>query len=292
MEEQNYRTEKRLDHDEHASNRRGLIIGAVVVVLVIVGIVWWLVADDSDADRENRERSMAVPEQPAEAQPEPEPAPEPEPEPAPEVPETPATPAEPEEPEVELPALAESTPVVLERFDQDDVNARPIQSNQLIRDTVVFVDNLRNGTMLTERTIVAKPDGQFRVMEIDDELYIDERSYDRYNALVDWFVSLDVESVLAIYADYEPLVNEAYAEIGYPDTAFEGGLVEAIEVLLDTPEVDGLIEVTDDEVMYTYADPSLEALPPAQKQLLRTGPENVERVKRKLREFRDALNDD
>jgi hypothetical protein len=38
-----------------------------------------------------------------------------------------------------------------------------------------------------------------------------------------------------------------------------------------------------------YADPALEALTPAQKQLLRTGPRNVRLVQAKLRELQAAL---
>ena len=38
-----------------------------------------------------------------------------------------------------------------------------------------------------------------------------------------------------------------------------------------------------------YADPSVEALTPAQKQFLRTGPRNVRLVQAKLRELQAAL---
>ncbi len=41
--------------------------------------------------------------------------------------------------------------------------------------------------------------------------------------------------------------------------------------------------------MYEYADRTLEALTPAQKQLLRMGPANVARIQAKLREFQAAL---
>ena len=41
---------------------------------------------------------------------------------------------------------------------------------------------------------------------------------------------------------------------------------------------------------YHYADPRLEALQPAQKQLLRMGPENAERVQDQLRRLATALD--
>jgi hypothetical protein len=41
--------------------------------------------------------------------------------------------------------------------------------------------------------------------------------------------------------------------------------------------------------MYKYKDERLEALSGPQKQLLRTGPENMRRIKAKLREIKDAM---
>jgi hypothetical protein len=43
-------------------------------------------------------------------------------------------------------------------------------------------------------------------------------------------------------------------------------------------------------VYYQFADPRLEALPGAQKQLVRMGPENTRLIKNKLRSLLDALN--
>ncbi|WP_278373940.1 DUF3014 domain-containing protein, partial [Idiomarina abyssalis] len=91
------------------------------------------------------------------------------------------------------------------------------------------------------------------------------------------------------YELFKPLVQEAYAEIGYPESDFDNTLLDAIEVALDTPVPDGLVQVEDDSVMYTFADDSYESLPAAQKQLLRMGPDNIQRVKDKLREIRRAL---
>ena len=42
-------------------------------------------------------------------------------------------------------------------------------------------------------------------------------------------------------------------------------------------------------IVYAYADPRLEGLSPAQKQLLRMGPENVKAIQAKLREIAAVL---
>ncbi|RLA16827.1 MAG: DUF3014 domain-containing protein, partial [Gammaproteobacteria bacterium] len=44
-----------------------------------------------------------------------------------------------------------------------------------------------------------------------------------------------------------------------------------------------------ESVLYQYADPAIEALPSAQKQMLRMGPENTAALKRWLRKLRQAL---
>ena len=190
--------------------------------------------------------------------------------------------SEPSEPEPELPALNESTPTVLQTLDASGVAIQPLKSSQLVRDAVVIIDNLRNGMLVSDRTIVQRPDGRFSVIEIDGDLYIDEQSYQRYDALVDWFVSLDEQALLQNYQLFKPLLQEAYAEIGYPNNNVTTALVEAINQLLATPIPETLVAVKDDEVMYTFANDEYEALPPAQKQLLRMGPDNITRLKAKL----------
>lgn len=220
----------------------------------------------------------------------------------------PATPSEPEpdveviteveqpleeipEPMPELPELGNSTEVVMEDLREAGQNVEPIESERLIRDAVVFIDNLRNGVVARDNALVPAPKSRFRVLEQNDKIYIDPRSYDRYNATVDWFVSLDTSVLVRLFNYYQPLADEALAEIGYPDAAPDEVLIEAINLLLDTPSAGTVIELTDEDVMYKYADPALESLPPAQKQMLRLGPDNMRRVKLKLESIKQELTE-
>lgn len=276
------------EHVEQKSNAR-IVIGiavTLVIIVVVAAIVWWWLPAKQAQPQPTQPQPIEQPvAEPVEAEPvESEPTVEDAdslPEPVVEA--TPQEPEEPAEPEPELPALGESTPTVLQTLDNSGVAIQPLKSSQLVRDTVVIIDNLRNGTLVTDRTVVQRPDGRFAVLEIDGELYIDEASYQRYDALVDWFVSLDNDALVSNYQLFKPLMDEAYAEIGYPDMDISDAIVEAIDVLLATPVPESLVAVEDDEVMYTYANPAYEALPPAQKQLLRMGPDNIERIKQKLR---------
>ena len=62
-----------------------------------------------------------------------------------------------------------------------------------------------------------------------------------------------------------------------------------IDSLLATPQPAGPIELTRPNVMYTFADPALEARPAGQKLLLRMGPDNAAAIKAKLVELRAIL---
>ncbi|MCK7459515.1 DUF3014 domain-containing protein [Idiomarina aminovorans] len=287
---------------QEASRKTTWVVVILIVLAVIAAIVWWWLPA-SDDKKQPTETVEVEQQQSTEVQVEGyedeavEPEPEVEPEPASEEfeprPEATAPESEPEpEPESEpiaLPELDNSTPTVLQSLDSIEVNIRPLKSSQLIRDAVVLMDNISNGSIVRERTIVQRPDGRFSVLEVDGELYIDESSYRRYDTLVDWFISLEPEALAENYEQFKPLVQEAYAEIGYPESDFDNTLLKAIDVVLETPVPDGLVQVDDDSVMYTYTDNSYESLPAAQKQLLRMGPENIERVKEKLREIKRAL---
>lgn len=279
---------------EDTSRKTTWAVVIVIVAAVIAAVIWWWLPSEKPQQQEKVvvEQSTSTeveaesyePEEPAEQEPEPLPEPvEPEPEPVEQ------TEEDPEPEQIALPELNNSTPTVLQELDSSDINIRPLKSSQLIRDAVVLADNISNGTIVRDRTIVQRPDGRFSVIEVDGELYIDESSYRRYDALVDWFVSLDAYALADNYELFKPLVQEAYAEIGYPDSNFDDTLIEAIDVLLSTPVPEGLVEVNADSVMYTYADDAYEALPAAQKQLLRMGPDNIERIKQKLREIQRAL---
>ena len=279
---------------EEASRKTTWVVVSLIVLAVIAAIVWWWLPASEDkkpqtetVEVDQQQSSEVEVESYDEETAEPEPGLELEPIPA--EPEAAPEPQEPEPEPIALPELDESTPTVLQNLDSAEINIRPLKSSQLIRDAVVLMDNISNGSIVRERTIVQRPDGRFKVLEVDGELYIDESSYHRYDALVDWFVSLEADVLVENYELFKPLVQEAYAEIGYPESDFDSTLLEAIEVALDTPVPDGLVQVEDDSVMYTFADDSYESLPAAQKQLLRMGPDNIQRVKDKLREIRRAL---
>ena len=86
-----------------------------------------------------------------------------------------------------------------------------------------------------------------------------------------------------------PLIQQAYKEIGYPDKDFDETLALAIDHLLMTPTPDEYLELNGETVSYKYVDSGLESLSAAQKQFMRLGSENVQKVKNKLVELKGSL---
>lgn len=114
-------------------------------------------------------------------------------------------------------------------------------------------------------------------------------NYQRYDSQVELFEAIDTEELMALYEDYTPLFQQAYAELGYPDGDFNERLIEVIDSLLAAPEIHEPLRLIKPEAFYLLTNPDLEALPAGQKVLLRMGPDNAQRVKVKLQEIRAAL---
>ena len=95
----------------------------------------------------------------------------------------------------------------------------------------------------------------------------------------------DARAAAALFRIWQPRIDQAYRELGYPDESFSDVLLAAFRQLLAVPEIRGRPLLVPEGVGYAYADPELENLSASQKQLLRMGPENVLRVQQKLREI-------
>jgi hypothetical protein len=267
------------------------LIFAVVILIIIAGVAAFILLKPEEQPVQVVE-DIVTEEVPVVEYQNPEPEPETsEQEPEPVVVETaPERTPEPV-PEVEpLPTLNESDEVVVARMDEllsDQVMSLMV-TDDLIRRGVVYVDNIAKGKVALSHAPVERPKESFKVIE-GDILTIDPNSYERYTPYVKLFTSLSAAQVIRMYDEYKPLINEAYAEIGYEGDAFTGTLEEAIDVLLDTPEPKGEMPLVRNSVTYQYAYSEWENLPDAQKQLLRMGPENMKKVKAALRNIKAEL---
>jgi hypothetical protein len=164
-----------------------------------------------------------------------------------------------------------------------------LKPESIIRHMVVTIDNLPRQKVAVDKRPVNPVAGTFAAQ--GDELHatLDTQNFARYRPWVAVIRKLDMQQVGAVYIRFYPLFQESYQDLGYPNGYFNDRLVKVIDVLLATPQPTGPIELVRPNVMYTFADPTLEALPAGQKLLIRMGPDNAAAIKAKLMELRAVI---
>ena len=162
------------------------------------------------------------------------------------------------------------------------------KTNDLILKFVAGVDNIANGQSPRAQVDFFTLSEGFHVVEKNGRTYIDPASYSRYTPVAEAFDSLDTEGTVRLYKQLKPVIQEAYEDLGYPDTDFENTLARAVAELLRVPIVTDIL-LEKKIISYAMVDPELEDLSQAQKHLLRMGPENILRIQSKLRDLAQAL---
>ena len=249
------------------------MIGAVVGGVVLIAIsAYWLLNPGEEPPP-----ATIVTETPPPATPPPEPEPEPEPEPPP----------------FELPLLSDSDAVIrelLSALSTHPVFASWLITDDLIRRLVVVVENVANGNNPAQHVPFMQPSSRFAIDDTEPALRISPASYARYDSLAATVASLDVNGTAQLYRQLLPLMNEAYTELGIPDSAFPGSFQRAITHLLEVPIIEGrpIIEPRA-SFFYEYTDPDFQNLSAAQKQFLGMGPDNVRIVQGVIREIASVI---
>ena len=283
------------------SNTQLLFAAVVVMALVVVAV--FVLSNKSEQPSENEKFKQDVvvpasdpvkPVNTAQSQPEPEPvieAPtqpvEPEPVVAPE-PEEPVVQVQPPKPQ--LPSLDESDQEVKQNLQEylTEQSLGLFVTDDMIRRTVVFVDNLAQGKMARKHAPVSAPVDKFMALE-SDIIITDPNSYERYTPYVDMISQMSNAQIVRLYKKFQPLMFEAYEEIGYEGDEFNYTLNQAINEILETPVPETSLPLIKDSVTYSYAYPEWEKLSAAQKQFLRMGPANMKRIKTKLAAVQKSL---
>jgi hypothetical protein len=197
------------------------------------------------------------------------------------------------QPRADLPSL-DSSDAFLRKL-AGSLSSNPAWSKWLLTDRlarrlVASTDNVAEGRSPKAHLGVVAPSGEFKANERGDAATVDPASYRRYDVVAGVIASLDVKGAAKLYQETRPLFADAYKELGYPDRNFDDTLAKAIRQLLATPEPAGGLALKPAVKSWKLEDPTLEGLTPAQKHLLRMGPENEKKIKQKLRELAEALN--
>ncbi|MGZ8158877.1 MAG: DUF3014 domain-containing protein [Methylobacter sp.] len=165
-----------------------------------------------------------------------------------------------------------------------------LNTDQLIRKYVVIVNDFSQGLRLEKHLRFLEPDQPFAVEQQNGSLFIAAKSYRRYDRLAAAVNALDVQTTLAVYKKFRPLLTQVFREFSYPgEYRLEDIFVKAAAVILAAPVIDGQIELLRQSINYKFADQQLEALNPIHKQMLRMGPENTRIIQHKLRLLVEGL---
>jgi len=261
---------------------------AIFGLAILSGILYW------GFTREQPAETPSAPEQAIVPIPEIEPV---EPEPEPEaVTEAEAQPAEP------IPVPAPPPAITLEQANQalladiDQLGAGVMGEqfaatpNALERG-VAIVDSFRLGEVPHKLLPVGRPKTPFGFIDDGTQVTMDPAGFARYDGLITALERVDVEAAMSLFEQYEPALEQAWTALGYTDTSLEDSLMGALGLILTAPETDLNARLIKQEANWVYEDEALENLPALQKQIMRMGPDNAERIQAVARALRGALLD-
>ena len=189
----------------------------------------------------------------------------------------------------------------LQRALEDLFGLKTVQSmfrlDDFPRRLAATIDNLGRSHPSAVLWPVNPASGRFTVEERDGATFIGADNGLRYTPYVLLLETVDLRQAIGIYVRIYPSLQRAYEALGYPGGYLNDRLVEVIDQLLATPEIDAPIEVSLPPiegpvrparpwVLYDFVDPSLQSLTSGQKALLRTGSINERRIKTRLEEVR------
>ena len=187
---------------------------------------------------------------------------------------------------IDLPPLDETDTLIrtlVGRLSSHPAVAAWLTTNGLIRNATVVVANIADGETPAKHLAPLKPRAPFSTSTSRGLTWIDPISYRRYDAIGDAIDGLDPRGVARFYATIKPRVDDAYHDLVGADGNFDRTLERAIVMLLRVPLVETDVQLVTGKMSYAYANPSLQDLTAAQRQLLRMGPRNVRIVQAKLR---------
>lgn len=278
------------DQDRYTEEARSggfplLPIAALVLIIIAAGY-WYLSPGDEP---------VAPPPPPVEpAMPAP---PPPAPEPAPDIPQP--EPEEPSAPEPVAPpppppplSLEESDPAVREMLDtalDDSLLSPALQEDNLIERTAALVDMTRQGRVDPKLFPLPRPEGKFPVIEDGETIRLDPAGYARYDTQAQAISALDPQTLAETFHRFRPLLEEAWATLGYKPEDLDNNLIRALDQVIAAPVLEQPPVLVKDVTTYNFADEDLEALSPLAKQLIRMGPENQALVQAQAKAIRDAL---
>jgi hypothetical protein len=163
------------------------------------------------------------------------------------------------------------------------------RTDRIIHNFVATIDNLPSDRAPLSVMPIVPAAGAFKTFTENGETFISPDNAKRYAIYMKVVEIVDPEKLVAQYVRLYPLFQQAYEELGYPKKYFNDRLLEALDDLLDAPEVNDPVKLSQPHVLYQYADPDIQSASIGQRILVRLGSRNEAIVKAKLVAIRQEL---
>ena len=186
-------------------------------------------------------------------------------------------------------SIAASHPMIIEIVQSLSPNlVQWLVSEELLRKWVILIDQIADGQISNKFLPVQYEMAAFAVLGTPQLATADANNFSRANNLVKAFVAIDPEVLVAYYRLWQPLLEEAYAELGKKGS-FDERVVQAIRQMQSVPAMTGPGELSAKPVMYKYIGPAMEKAPSLHKWMWRMGPKNQADIKSYLTRVKLAM---
>lgn len=204
----------------------------------------------------------------------------------------PAPAAPPSAPPLNLPSLDQSDAFMRAQLQGLSSNAGWadwLKTDDIVRRMAGALDLIAAGKIPKDSLDFLIPKKRFSVIKNAGRVYLDPKSYTRYDGMGKAVESIDAKAAATLFKGVQPLLQSACQELGHKNCDVQGTAVKDITDMLRVPQVDGMLRLKLKVVTWEMTDAELENLTPPQKVLIRMGPKNSAKVQGKLREFAAAL---
>ncbi len=184
-----------------------------------------------------------------------------------------------------LPSLRESDPFVREKVSDWALPSIWLDNESLISRYMTLVTSVASGELPRRQLAFLAPKIGFKVFRDGEKIFVNPENYRRFDALVDSIEDLPVGGLARLLRELDPLFRLSVRQLGMRESP-ETLMLKALDRLIVVPVVPDKIELVQSVVVFEFVDPDLEELPEFEKQLIRMGPKNVERLRKFARKLK------
>ena len=186
---------------------------------------------------------------------------------------------------IKLPPLSESDGFIRDRVSDWGLPGLWVDNESLIARYAALIASISRGELPRRQLGFLLPKGNFKVLRDGEKIFASPENYRRFDNFVDLVEQVPVGRLAQLLREIDPLVRISLRQLGLSG-APESILLGAFDRILSMPRLPSRIELVQSTVVFEFADPSLESLPEFEKQLIRMGPRNLERLQNYTRKLK------